>query len=598
MKRFTSLLLSLLLMLSMGTSALATTTATASVLRLETITGDVTITNAAGRTLTAREDMRLLNGYTISTSSSSYAYVSLDDTKAVKLDALTTCTIRQQNSKLELLVETGNIFFNVSAPLSSSETMNIRTSTLATGIRGTSGTVWSDGENQSGVRLHTGSASVTTINPSAIGAEGYVDDVSTAIISVGQEAVSTRDVSTSTTDLEIITTGLDDYSGFELEAISNEDGLLDEILQNEDSPLTAEVFAETQARLEAEQALQEALSDNVSETQADLTSSDSTKAAIKTPSSSSSGSSSNKDDDDDDVVVVPPIVTTATVYSATGLTDALLDDDITEITVSGVIELTDTITINKGVTVKIGDGAGLASSDEILNYGTIYLDGGDITVSDLGVFIYPSGRLDFISGTIAANNYYAISNAGTVNMSGGTASSGDGAYYCIYNAGTFNMDGGDIIATDATAIYNASSGEFNMSGGTITSDITNETTSVNYYAIINENGTLNFGSELDYDDSSENPTVRAQKAEVISDNLEDMVASFSEIQEDKYYYLMSYDEVDTSVDDNTDDSVLDELETNSIDTLIPDKDESDEDSDCDVELEIDDNTDDDESDEI
>ena len=62
--------------------------------------------------------MKLYSGYTISTSAKSYAYVSLDSTKVVKLDASTKVEVRKSGSKLELLVSSGELFFNVSAPVS------------------------------------------------------------------------------------------------------------------------------------------------------------------------------------------------------------------------------------------------------------------------------------------------------------------------------------------------------------------------------------------------------------------------------------------------------------------------------------------------
>lgn len=71
-----------------------------------------------------------------SAGTQSYAYISLDSSKAVKLDANTKVQVRKQGSKLELLVTSGKLFFNVKAPLSSNQSLNIRTSTMVTGIRG------------------------------------------------------------------------------------------------------------------------------------------------------------------------------------------------------------------------------------------------------------------------------------------------------------------------------------------------------------------------------------------------------------------------------------------------------------------------------
>ncbi len=107
--------------------------------------------------------MKLYSGYTISTSAKSYAYVSLDSTKVVKLDASTKVEVRKSGSKLELLVSSGELFFNVSAPLSSSETLNIRTSTMVTGVRGTSGVVSVTATGGSGVSIYDGTVQVKSL---------------------------------------------------------------------------------------------------------------------------------------------------------------------------------------------------------------------------------------------------------------------------------------------------------------------------------------------------------------------------------------------------------------------------------------------------
>ncbi|MEG1687178.1 MAG: FecR domain-containing protein, partial [Angelakisella sp.] len=119
--------------------AAAKETAVATTLRLKSIEGEVTLCNENGRTLTIRDNMKLYSGYTITTGTSSYAYVGLDDTKAIKLDASTSVEVRKRNKSLEVLVSSGAIFFNVTEPLKEDETMEIRTSTMITGIRGTAG---------------------------------------------------------------------------------------------------------------------------------------------------------------------------------------------------------------------------------------------------------------------------------------------------------------------------------------------------------------------------------------------------------------------------------------------------------------------------
>ncbi len=111
----------------------------ANTMRLVAYEGDITIKNLTGSEISPTENMKLQNGYTVSTAAASYAFISLDDEKAIKLDGLTEFSVRQKGEQLEVLLLAGQLYFNVSAPLSESEVMNIRTSNMVTGIRGTSG---------------------------------------------------------------------------------------------------------------------------------------------------------------------------------------------------------------------------------------------------------------------------------------------------------------------------------------------------------------------------------------------------------------------------------------------------------------------------
>lgn len=116
-------------------------TARATTMKLEKAEGSVTLKTQNGSARKITNGMRLYNGNALSTASSSYAYISLDSTKAVKLDQNSSATLRQSGGQLELLVKSGKLFFNVSKPLTQKENMNVRTSTMVTGIRGTCGVV-------------------------------------------------------------------------------------------------------------------------------------------------------------------------------------------------------------------------------------------------------------------------------------------------------------------------------------------------------------------------------------------------------------------------------------------------------------------------
>ena len=139
MKKIVALILALILTVGLAVPASAADQAKATTMRLVQTSGTVTVQDSSGVNQTVIQDMRLYSGYTITTGSGSYAYISLDDSKAIKLDQNTTVSVKKSFFKLEVQLTSGELFFNVTAPLTSSESLQIRTSTMVTGIRGSSG---------------------------------------------------------------------------------------------------------------------------------------------------------------------------------------------------------------------------------------------------------------------------------------------------------------------------------------------------------------------------------------------------------------------------------------------------------------------------
>ena len=142
-----------------------TASATASTMQLAKTEGTVNVTNRTGKALFTMDNMKLYNGYKVGTEQSSYAWVDLDNSKAVKLDALSEMEIREKGKELELLLNSGNLFFNVTSPLAADETLNIRTSTMVTGIRGTSGWVKVINEKLSRVYILDGTVTAFVTDP-------------------------------------------------------------------------------------------------------------------------------------------------------------------------------------------------------------------------------------------------------------------------------------------------------------------------------------------------------------------------------------------------------------------------------------------------
>jgi ferric-dicitrate binding protein FerR (iron transport regulator) len=168
MKRILAMILTVCLLLScvpFAMAAPAKTSAAAKALRLEATEGTVQMKNAAGRNLKLKGGTRLYNGYTLTTQKASYAYVSLDETKAVKLGASTKSEVFRSGKKLELKVSSGELFFNVKVPLKSDESLTIRTSTMVTSVRGTCGWVEVLDRHTTQVSLLEGKLDITSTDP-------------------------------------------------------------------------------------------------------------------------------------------------------------------------------------------------------------------------------------------------------------------------------------------------------------------------------------------------------------------------------------------------------------------------------------------------
>ena len=164
MKKLFSLFLIGILLLAMALPVFAADTAKAADMRLAKTEGTVKVKNAAGIAKKVKDDMRLYSGYVISTDKKSYAYISLDKSKAVKVDAQSSVKIKKSGKKLEVTVQEGKLLFDVSEPLEKTETLNIRTSTMVTGIRGTIGIASTESADRSSVMLLEGEVAINSCN--------------------------------------------------------------------------------------------------------------------------------------------------------------------------------------------------------------------------------------------------------------------------------------------------------------------------------------------------------------------------------------------------------------------------------------------------
>ena len=132
-RRVLSLLLALVTALGCMPAASAEGSAKATVMRLQKTEGTVSVTDGGGESVSVWDSLRLYNGYQIETEEASYAWINLDDSKLIKEDASSDISVRKSGKKLNILLNSGNLLFDVAEPLKDDESMYIRTSTMAVG---------------------------------------------------------------------------------------------------------------------------------------------------------------------------------------------------------------------------------------------------------------------------------------------------------------------------------------------------------------------------------------------------------------------------------------------------------------------------------
>ena len=138
MKRILSFALAMIMAFPLAACGGGTTAAAMHLRRTE---GTVSVSNGEGKSLPVLDNLGLYSGYGVGTSSASYAWIDLDDVKLTKMDQNSEISIQKEGKALNVELKSGSLFFNVTEPLEDDETMNIRTSTMLVGVRGTCGWV-------------------------------------------------------------------------------------------------------------------------------------------------------------------------------------------------------------------------------------------------------------------------------------------------------------------------------------------------------------------------------------------------------------------------------------------------------------------------
>lgn len=414
MKKIISILLTMLLIWCPTLTAAAAETATAATLRLEKTEGSVKVANAAGKSVKLSDGMRLYSGYTISTQKNSYAYVSLDSNKAVKLDASSKGEVLQSGKKLELKLLSGKLFFNVSAPVKSNESLNIRTSTMVTGVRGTVGVVEKISPVVSKLYLIEGTVTVTSTEP----ATGQMRQ---AVITGGQTVTATLQGGSEPGRQMSLTVGAvkeEQIPGFAAVEVEKDPALQQRIEKK--SPLSVlKITGDATGRLKAEQQIAEEESKKLEENlkESGVIAEKKTEPVFKTPTGGGGGGGGGGSS--------APALTQTTLDNPTAakLQEALANYDIVNVEKADPSEL-----------YKPADPDYVAAKYEVASGKTLNIISGTMFVG-IGETLTVDGTMNVASGSTFQNVGETTIN-GTIGISGEFINSGKTTIN-----GTMNVDG-------------------------------------------------------------------------------------------------------------------------------------------------------------
>lgn len=491
MKRILSIVMTLVLLWGLTMPA-AAEAAVGTTLRLEKTEGTVTVESASGKSLSLRNGMRLYSGTKIKTSEGSYAYISLDSGKAVKLDASSESEVRKSGKKLELNLLSGELFFDVTVPLEKDESLNIRTSTMVTGVRGTSGYAVVYDCYHSEIVLLEGHLTVHK----TLGSTGG----SMVEINGGEKAIAAplREEQNDQIQLTVESVKEESVPGFVAVEVKDDLNLQDRIDKN--SPLSVpKIIGDAQQRLEADE---KQAAEAAKETQKKLDEQKKEEEKSKPDQMFESkgenvggggGGGSSKPPAPSEVTLTGHI-NSADLADALARANKVILDGKAELTVNENVEIPagKTVTMQNGAkatvetdktmavtgTMNMENGSSLTNSNDgtfaINSTNSLHLGGTFTNMGGLNVGTKDgskAGLLELNAGGKLINsshvNVYAgstLRNAGTIESTGLVAVGGGS----MDNTGTFGMTGGELNLSATASLTN--SGTFNMGGGVLNSD--------------------------------------------------------------------------------------------------------------------------------
>ena len=121
--------------------------------------GTVKVKDSAGKELTQSKNMGIYAGNTVSTNSKSYAWMSLGDKTAAKLDESSSADISASGKELKVSLGKGNLWFNTTGKLDTP--VSITTSSAVMGIRGTIGIVNRISDSETIITILEGTVEIT-----------------------------------------------------------------------------------------------------------------------------------------------------------------------------------------------------------------------------------------------------------------------------------------------------------------------------------------------------------------------------------------------------------------------------------------------------
>ena len=526
MKKLCAILLAVTLLLSLAAPALAATTSgTASTLRLEKVDGTATVKNASGKAVSVRGGTRLYSGYEVATKKASYAYISLDQAKAIKLDSSSTGQVAQSGKKLEVKLLSGNMFFNVTEPLKASESLQIASSTMVTGIRGTAGWVAVIDRYTTQISLLEGMLTIVSTDPVTGGQRTVTIEggqVATVVFhgmdpnaAVLPENATIEELIESGVikDEHIILTGTgltveelqeEDVPGFVAIEVANDPELQKKIEETTDLSVP-EIIKDAEEKQAEEEAAAEKKDGEIQDALDDLTAEEVDPLfEADTPAAGGAGGAVPTP------VTPEPIQLDSPAASEVNQQLAAAAADGADVQVSGTVNPDEAINLPANQTMTLIDGATLPQGTEVNVAGTMSV-AADATVNNAGTINVNSTNSLHIDGTM--NNTGTINvgqtAAGKMTVSGTLTNDGTimlGSYDTsvageaavtgwLYNNNALEFASSDSVLTNSGRLYNGSSNNgqaiINMSdaGGILT----NNGTLANYGTIYTPTSASNPG---------------------------------------------------------------------------------------------------------